>query len=132
MKIVITYGTFDLFHIGHWNLLRRAKSQGDYLIVAISTDEFNSRKGKTSSMNFLKRKEVIQSLSFVDKVIAENDWNQKISDIKQYDIDVFIMGNDWINKFNFLKKYCKVLYLKRTKGISTTLIKSFNSQPPLK
>jgi glycerol-3-phosphate cytidylyltransferase len=126
MKKVITYGTFDLFHIGHWNLLKRAKNQGDYLIVAISTDKFNTDKGKTSSMNFSERKEVVQSISFVDEVITEDDWDQKISDVKLHNIDVFVIGDDWENKFDFLKKYCKVIYLKRTKGISTTLIKSFS------
>ncbi len=126
MKKVITYGTFDLFHIGHWNLLKRAKNQGDYLIVAISTDKFNTDKGKTSSMNFSERKEVVQSISFVDEVITEDDWDQKISDVKLHNIDVFVIGDDWENKFDFLKKYCKVTYLKRTKGISTTLIKSFS------
>jgi len=126
MKKVITYGTFDLFHIGHWNLLKRAKNQGDYLIVAISTDKFNTDKGKTSSMNFSERKEVVQSISFVDEVITEDDWGQKISDVKLHNIDVFVIGDDWENKFDFLKKYCKVTYLKRTKGISTTLIKSFS------
>ena len=88
MKKVITYGTFDLFHIGHWNLLKRAKNQGDYLIVAISTDKFNTDKGKTSSMNFSERKEVVQSISFVDEVIAEDDWGQKISDVKLHNIDI--------------------------------------------
>lgn len=126
MKKVITYGTFDLFHIGHWNLLKRAKDQGDYLIVAISTDKFNTDKGKTSSMNFSERKEVVQSISFVDEVIAENDWDQKISDVKKHNIDVFVIGDDWEGKFDFLKQYCQVVYLKRTKGISTTLIKSFS------
>jgi glycerol-3-phosphate cytidylyltransferase len=126
MKKVITYGTFDLFHIGHWNLLKRAKNQGDYLIVAISTDKFNTDKGKTSSMNFSERKEVVQSISFVDEVITEDDWDQKISDVKLHNIDVFVIGDDWENKFDFLEKYCKVIYLKRTKGISTTLIKSFS------
>lgn len=126
MKKVITYGTFDLFHIGHWNLLKRAKNQGDYLIVAISTDKFNTDKGKTSSMNFSERKEVVQSISFVDEVIAEDDWDQKISDVKLHNIDIFVIGDDWESKFDFLKKYCKVIYLKRTKGISTTLIKSFS------
>ena len=126
MKKVITYGTFDLFHIGHWNLLKRAKNQGDYLIVAISTDKFNTDKGKTSSMNFSERKEVVQSISFVDEVITEDDWDQKISDVKLHNIDIFVIGDDWESKFDFLKKYCKVIYLKRTKGISTTLIKSFS------
>ena len=126
MKKVITYGTFDLFHIGHWNLLKRAKNQGDYLIVAISTDKFNTDKGKTSSMNFSERKEVVQSISFVDEVITEDDWDQKISDVKLHNIDVFVIGDDWENKFDFLEKYCKVIYLKRTKGISTTPIKSFS------
>ncbi|MBA5248023.1 MAG: glycerol-3-phosphate cytidylyltransferase [Gammaproteobacteria bacterium] len=120
---VITYGTFDLFHIGHWNLLNRAKNEGDYLIVAISSDEFNLQKGKKSHMAFQARYEVIKSLRFVNEVIIENNWDQKESDIKEYDIDVFVMGDDWQEEFDYLKKYCKVKYLSRTSNISSSILK---------
>ncbi|MDU7147864.1 MAG: glycerol-3-phosphate cytidylyltransferase [Clostridium sp.] len=123
MKKVITYGTFDLLHYGHINLLKRAKSEGDYLIVALSTDEFNSLKGKQCYFEFEKRKALLESIRYVDLVIPENKWEQKIDDIKEYRIDTFIMGNDWEGKFNFLKEYCEVKYLRRTPEISTSKIK---------
>lgn len=124
MKRVITYGTFDLFHIGHLNLLKRAKELGDYLIVAISTDEFNKIKGKQSVISFKDRKEIVSAIKYVDLVIEEKDWEQKIKDIKKYKIDIFVIGDDWKGKFDFLNKYCKVIYLSRTEGISTTLLKN--------
>ncbi len=123
IKKVITYGTYDLLHPGHINLLRRAKALGDYLIVGLSTDEFNTLKHKTSFFNYKQRELILKSLKYVDKVIPENCWEQKIKDIKKYKIDIFVMGNDWEGKFNDLKKTCKIRYLPRTKDISTTNIK---------
>lgn len=123
MKKVITYGTFDLLHYGHINLLRRAKALGDYLIVALSSDEFNAIKGKKSFFNFEERKQILEAIKYVDEVIREDNWDQKISDVQKYDIDIFVMGNDWEGKFDFLKDYCEVIYLPRTPDISTTQIK---------
>lgn len=123
MKRVITYGTYDLLHYGHIELLRRAKEYGDYLVVALSTDEFNKIKNKKSYYNYSQRKMMLESIRFVDLVIPENDWNQKIDDVKNYEIDTFIMGHDWEGEFDFLKEYCEVVYIKRTEGISTTKIK---------
>jgi len=120
---VITYGTFDMFHIGHLNLLKRAKGLGDRLIVGVSTDEFNEKKGKKTLIPFEERKEIVKSIKYVDEVIPEYSWDQKIEDIKKYNIDVFVMGNDWKGKFDFLKKYCEVVYLPRTDDISTTKLK---------
>jgi len=122
-KIVITYGTFDMFHIGHLNLLKRAKSLGDYLIVGVSTDEFNTLKGKKTIIPYEQRAEIVENIKCVDMVIPENTWEQKIEDIKKYNVDIFVMGNDWEGKFDFLKKYCEVVYLPRTKRISTTQLK---------
>ena len=123
MKRVLTYGTFDLFHEGHVRILKRAKALGDYLIVAISSDEFNQLKGKKSVMSYQQRKEVVEAIRYVDLVIPENDWEQKISDVQKYEVDVFVMGDDWTGKFDFLKDYCEVVYLPRTENISTTMIK---------
>lgn len=123
MKKVITYGTFDLFHIGHLNLLRRAKALGDYLVVAISSDEFNALKGKKSYFTYEERATILNALEVVDEVIEENTWEQKVIDVIDNNIDVFTMGDDWENKFDFLEEYCEVVYLKRTEGISTTKIK---------
>lgn len=118
---VITYGTYDLLHIGHINLLQRARALGDKLIVALSTDEFNWKmKQKKCIQPYHERKLIIESLMFVDLVIPENSWEQKINDIKQYCVDSFVMGDDWLGKFDFLKEYCKVIYLPRTPDISTT------------
>jgi glycerol-3-phosphate cytidylyltransferase len=122
-KRVITYGTFDLLHYGHLEILSRAKNLGTELIVGLSTDEFNEIKGKKSVHDFEKRKEFLESLSYVSKVIPEYDWNQKEKDVLENNIDLFVMGDDWKGKFDFLKKYCEVDYLSRTKGISTTLLK---------
>ncbi len=124
MKKVLTYGTFDLLHSGHIRLLRRAKELGDYLVVAVSSDEFNAIKHKKAYFPFETRKEVLESIRYVDEVIREDDWDQKIEDIKNYDIDVFVMGDDWQGKFDNLKEYCNVIYLPRTKKISTTKIKN--------
>lgn len=124
MKRVITYGTFDLLHYGHINLLRRAKEQGDYLVVALSTDEFSwDKKRKKCYFSYAQRKQLLEAVRYVDLVIPEKNWEQKVSDIKKYDIDLFVMGDDWKGKFDFLKSYCEVMYLPRTPEISTTQIK---------
>lgn len=124
MKRVITYGTFDTLHYGHIRLLQRAKSLGDYLIVAISTDEFNSVKGKVSHFDYETRKSYLMAIRYVDLVIPEHNWEQKKQDINGYDIDVFTMGNDWKGKFDELSELCEVVYLDRTPDISSTIIKS--------
>ena len=123
IKRVITYGTFDMFHIGHLELLKRIYELGDELIVAVSTDEFNDIKGKKTIIPYSQRAEIIKSLRYVDRVIPESSWEQKIDDIKKYDIDLFVMGDDWSGKFDFLKEHCEVLYLPRTEGISSTELK---------
>jgi glycerol-3-phosphate cytidylyltransferase len=124
MKKVITYGTFDLLHVGHINLLRRAKALGDYLVVVVSTDEFNKLKNKTAYYPYEDRKKILEAIKYVDEVLPENTWEQKIDDVKNNNIDIFVMGDDWKGKFDFLKDYCEVVYLSRTEGISTTKIKS--------
>ena len=124
MKKVITYGTFDLLHVGHINILRRAKELGDYLIVVVSTDEFNALKGKKAYYPYEDRKTILEAIRYVDEVLPENTWEQKIDDVKNNDVDIFVMGHDWTGKFDFLKDYCEVIYLPRTEGISTTKIKS--------
>ena len=124
MKRVITYGTFDLLHYGNVNLLKRAKEYGDYLIVAISTDEFNwNSKNKKCYFSYEQRKNLVESIRYVDLVIPEKNWEQKISDVKEYHVDTFVIGDDWKGKFDFLKEYCEVVYLPRTPEISTTQIK---------
>lgn len=123
MKRVITYGTFDLLHYGHINLLRRAKQYGDYLIVALSTDEFNSRaKQKNCFFTYEKRKQLLEAVRYVDLVIPEENWEQKITDVQKYFVDTFVIGDDWTGKFDFLKPYCEVVYLPRTPEVSTTRI----------
>ncbi|MFD0050274.1 glycerol-3-phosphate cytidylyltransferase [Actinomycetes bacterium NPDC127524] len=123
MKKVITYGTFDLLHWGHINLLKRAKALGDYLIVAISSDEFNELKNKKAYHSFENRKMILESIRYVDEVIAENSWEQKKEDIIREGVDVFVMGDDWKGKFDELNEVCEVVYLPRTIGISTSKIK---------
>ena len=124
MKRVITYGTYDLLHYGHINLLRRAKELGDYLIVALSTDELNwAQKRKKCYFNYEQRKQLLESVRYVDLVIPEENWEQKISDVKEFRVDTFVMGSDWEGKFDFLKPYCDVVYLPRTPEISSTQIK---------
>ncbi len=125
MRKVITYGTFDLLHYGHINLLRRAKALGDYLIVALSTDEFNwNEKRKKCYFTYEERKLLLEAVRYVDLVIPEENWEQKKSDVKEYHIDTFVMGDDWEGKFDFLKDSCEVVYLPRTPDISTTQIKT--------
>ena len=125
MRKILTYGTYDILHRGHINLLRRAKERGDYLIVGISTDEFNAVKGKKSYYDYETRKQMLEAIRYVDEVIPETDWNQKPDDIKRLGVDEVVMGSDWEGneKFEALRKYCNVHYLPRTEGISTTLIK---------
>lgn len=124
MKTVITYGTYDLFHVGHLNLLRRAKELGDYLIVAVSSDRFNwEEKQKKCQISDTDRMAIVEAIKYVDKVIPEDSWDQKIKDVQKYNVDVFVMGDDWKGKFDFLKEYCEVVYLPRTEGISSTQLK---------
>ena len=124
MKTVLTYGTFDLLHYGHIELLRRSKELGDTLIVGLSTDEFNAVKGKQCVFAYDKRKELLESLRYVDIIIPETNWEQKTEDVNKHHVDVFVMGDDWEGKFDFLKDHCEVIYLPRTKEISTTKIKT--------
>ncbi len=128
MKTIITYGTFDLFHVGHARLLERLKAMGDYLIVGVSTDEFNARKGKRAVMSFEDRCEILRSVRYVDLVIPETDWAQKARDVFVYNVDVFAIGDDWAGKFDDLKPYCQVVYLPRTCGVSSTMLRSQASQ----
>jgi glycerol-3-phosphate cytidylyltransferase len=124
MKKVITYGTFDLLHIGHINILKRAKAFGDYLIVAVSTDEFNLGKDKVCTIPYEDRAEILRAIRYVDEVIPEKEWAQKVSDVVSNKVDTFVMGDDWAGKFDELKAHCDVVYLPRTEGVSTTFIKS--------
>lgn len=125
MRKVITYGTFDLLHAGHINLLRRAKELGDYLIVVVSTDEFNwNEKQKKCYFSYEERKKLVEAVRYVDLVIPEENWDQKISDVKEYHVDTFVMGDDWKGKFDDLKDICEVVYLERTPEVSTTKIKT--------
>lgn len=123
MKVIITYGTFDMFHIGHLNLLKRLKSMGDKLIVAVSTDEFNALKNKKTLIPYEQRAEIVEAIKYVDRVIPEENWEQKITDVTKYNVSTFVMGDDWQGKFDFLKEYCDVEYLTRTEGVSTTMLK---------
>lgn len=121
---VITYGTFDLLHYGHINLLRRARQEGDYLIVALSTDEFNSsKKNKKCFFSFDKRRMLLEAVRYVDLVIPESDWGQKSLDIEKYGVDKFVIGDDWKGSFDFLEEVCEVIYLPRTPEISSSDIK---------
>lgn len=123
MKRILTYGTYDLLHWGHIRLLKRAKQLGDYLIVGLSTDEFNAIKGKKAYHSYEERKMMLEAIRYVDLVIPEKEWGQKAKDIQEYHADIFVMGDDWEGKFDELKAYCEVVYLPRTEGISTTKIK---------
>ena len=125
MKRVLTYGTFDLLHYGHIRLLKRAKELGDYLIVALSTDEFNAVKGKKAFHNYETRKMMLEAIRYVDLIIPEENWEQKLDDVKKYYVDVVVMGSDWADsdKFDYLKDYCDLVFLDRTEGVSTTQIK---------
>ncbi len=123
MKVVITYGTFDLFHVGHIRLLKRLRALGDKLIVGISSDEFNHVKGKKSFFSYEERAEIVSACKYVDEVFPEHSWDQKVSDIIKYKANIFAMGDDWLGKFDFLSDNCEVVYLPRTEDISTTSIK---------
>ena len=124
MKKVITYGTFDLLHYGHINLLKRAKDLGDYLVVALSTDDFNwKEKQKKCYFSYEKRKQLLEAIRYVDLVIPEECWEQKERDIREFRIDTFVMGDDWKGKFDYLRELCEVVYLPRTPEISSTQIK---------
>lgn len=125
MKRVLTYGTYDLLHYGHIRLLKRAKELGDYLIVALSTDEFNELKGKKAYHDYKTRKKMLEAIRYVDLVIPEDNWDQKVDDVKKYYVDVTVMGGDWEGdpRFEKLREYCDVVYLPRTEGVSTSKIK---------
>jgi glycerol-3-phosphate cytidylyltransferase len=123
MRTVLTYGTFDVLHTGHINLLRRARELGDRLIVGLSTDEFNTKKHKSSLLDYVNRKTVLEAIRYVDLVIPETTWEQKIEDVKNHEVSVFVIGDDWQGKFDFLSDYCEVMYLSRTADISSTMIK---------
>ena len=123
MRTVLSYGTFDLFHVGHLRLIERLAAMGDRLIIGVSTDEFNASKGKSSVVSYQDRADIVSSIKGVDLVIPENTWAQKVSDIEEHDVDVFVMGDDWKGKFDDLAELCEVVYLPRTQGISSTEIK---------
>ena len=125
MKRIITYGTYDVIHFGHINLLKSARELGDYLIVGLSSDEFNAMKNKKSYYSYGQRKFLLESCRYVDMIIPENNWEQKINDIKKYNINIFVMGDDWKGKFDFLKDYCEVVYLPRTPDVSSTQTKEY-------
>jgi glycerol-3-phosphate cytidylyltransferase len=124
LKKVLTYGTFDMLHFGHINILKRARELGDHLTVGLSTDEFNALKNKKSYHSYDNRKLILESIRYVDNVISEKNWDQKVGDVILNDIDIFVMGDDWKGQFDYLKEYCQVIYLPRTVGVSTTKIKN--------
>ncbi len=123
MKTVLTYGTFDIFHVGHLRLFRRLREIGDRLIVGVSTDEFNTVKGKRSLMPYAHRAEIVAGVKYVDLVIPESSWDQKIDDVKNHAVAVFGIGDDWTGEFDFLKSYCEVVYLPRTHNVSSSSLK---------
>lgn len=122
-RTILTYGTFDVVHIGHINLLKRARELGDRLIVGLSTDAFNGKKHKSSLLDYANRKVVLEAIRYVDLVIPEENWEQKMDDVKTYDVTTFVIGDDWQGKFDFLGEFCEVRYLSRTQDISSTAIK---------
>jgi glycerol-3-phosphate cytidylyltransferase len=128
MSTILTYGTFDLFHYGHLELLKRAKKLGTKLIVGLSTDEFNRSKNKVSKQSFSIRKENLSCINLIDLIIPENNWEQKKQDILRYKADKLVMGDDWLGKFDFLSDVCEVIYLPRTPGISSSVIKEINNK----
>lgn len=125
MRRILTYGTYDLLHYGHIRLLKRAKAMGDYLVVAVSTDEFNAGKGKKAYHDYQTRKEMLEAVRYVDLVIPEDSWDQKRDDVTDYKIDAVVMGSDWAGdpRFEDLRDLCEVIYLDRTDGVSTSKIK---------
>lgn len=132
MKTIITYGTFDILHVGHVNLLRRARELGDRLVVGLSTDGFSQGKHKSPFLNYDNRKAVLEAIRWVDEVFPEENWEQKVDDIRRYRADIFVMGHDWEGKFDFLSEHCAVHYLSRTDDISTSEIKQSLSIPKLR
>ena len=128
MRIGITYGTFDLFHVGHLNLLRRASESCDRLIVGVSTDNFNNLKGKESFSSFQDRIQIVEACQYVYSTFPEEHWNQKPDDIKKFQASIFFMGDDWFGKFDHLSQYCSICYLSRTPGISSTLLRAENKR----
>ena len=128
-KTIITYGTFDMFHVGHLKLIKRLTSLGDRLVIGVSTDEFNEQKGKQCIIPYEQRKYIVENIKGVDLVIPEKSWEQKKQDIIDNDVSLFVMGDDWKGKFDFLSEYCEVRYLPRTEGISTTHLKNILSEP---
>ena len=127
MKKVITYGSFDLFHEGHYNLLKRAKELGDYLIVGVTTEQYDEYRGKLNVIDSLmERIENVKKTGFADEIIIEDHVGQKVEDIQKYNVDIFVVGSDWKGKFDYLKQYCDVVYLERTRGISSTLLRQKN------
>ena len=131
MKTILTYGTFDLLHYGHILFLKKAKSMGDILIVGLSSDKFNLEKGKKSFYDYKKRKEMLSSIKYVDKIFVQNSFEQKANDIKKYNVDILVSSEDWKGKYDYLKDRCEVIYLDRTPGISTSKIKSIIKQGDL-
>ncbi|MDT8441049.1 MAG: glycerol-3-phosphate cytidylyltransferase [Desulfuromonadales bacterium] len=129
MKTILTYGTFDLLHVGHIRLLARARALGDRLIVGLSTDEFNAIKHKSSFLPFEQRKEILEAVRYVDRVIPETCWEQKVTDIREHGVDLFVMGDDWAGEFDFLKEHCEVIYLSRTRDISSSFLKKQVNPP---
>lgn len=127
MKKVITYGTFDTLHYGHILLLKRARALGDHLTVALSSDSFNALKEKTSHFDYETRKELLAAITYVDEIIPEHNWDQKVTDVADHNIDVFTMGDDWAGEFDFLKDQCEVVYMTRTPSISSTAIKKITA-----
>lgn len=125
MKKIITYGTYDLFHYGHIRFLQRAKALGDYLVVAVSSDEFTRLKNKECIIPYKERAAIVSAIKYVYKVIKEEYWEQKEKDIIENNIDIFVMGDDWKGKFDYLRKLCEVVYLPRTKNVSTTILKEY-------
>lgn len=126
-KVILTYGTFDLFHIGHLNLLQRLKDLGTRLVVGVSTDEFNATKGKQTVVRFEDRLRIVQNIKCVDLAIAENHWDQKRGDIESHHVSIFGMGDDWAGKFDDLRDCCEVVYLPRTADVSSTDMKKLLS-----
>ncbi len=124
MRTVLTYGTFDLFHIGHLRILERARALGDRLVVGVSSDAFNAVKGKSCVIPFAHRRDIVAALRCVDVAFAEDDWDQKVDDIRRFGVDVFTMGDDWVGRFDSLRTHCEVVYLSRTPDISTTILKT--------
>ena len=128
MKKVITYGSFDLFHEGHYNILKRAKELGDYLIVGVTTEQYDETRGKLNIIDSLdERIENVKRTGFADKVIVEDHVGQKVEDIQKYNIDIFAIGSDWAGAFEHLKDYCQVVYLERTRNISSTMLRNKRS-----